>query len=198
MKAEMSSSQPHRLYHPDNAPVGLVSGLASDSKHRFSKRTQHSLNFLKGIGIEDDAHAGRFVRHRYLARYRPHMLNMRQVHLIPAQLFDALRREGEELGPGDLGENVLTVGLDLEIMPLGTALRLGPEATVELTGLRTPCVLIDRFRAGLKQKMIVAHHERPRFRCGVMAIVRSSGTVTIGDAIGVEFPAKQFQVLPAL
>lgn len=178
--------------------MGRIAGLASDRKHRFSKRAQHSLNFLEGLGIEDDAHAGQFVRHRYLARYGLRMLNMRQVHLIPSELLDALRREDEELGPGDLGENVLTVGLDLEIMPLGTTLRLGVAATVELTGLRTPCVLIDRFRAGLKQKMIVAQQERPKFRCGVMAIVRSSGKVTIGDAIGVEFPDKPFQALPAL
>ena len=91
-----------------------------------------------------------------------------------------------------------TVGLDLEIMPLGTTLRLGSAATVELTGLRTPCVLIDRFRSGLKQQMIIEQQERPKFRCGVMAVVRSSGTVTIGDTITIEFPAEPFKVLPAL
>jgi hypothetical protein len=178
--------------------MGRVAGLASDRKHRFSKRAQHSLNFLEGLGIEDDAHAGQFVRHRYLARYRPTMLNMRQAHLIPAELLDTLRREGHELGPGDLGENVLTVGLNLEIMPLATTLRLGSAATVELTGLRTPCVLIDRFRSGLKQQMIIEQQDRPKFRCGVMAIVRNSGTVTIGDAIAVEIPADPFKILPAL
>ena len=194
----MDDRQRHSRCGIEGLPIGRVAGLASDRKHRFSKRAQHSLNFREGLGIEDDAHAGRFVRHRYLARYRPTMLNMRQVHLIPAELLDTLRREGNELGPGDLGENVLTVGLDLEIMPLGTTLRLGSAATVELTGLRTPCVLIDRFRSGLKQQMIIKQQERPTFRCGVMAVVRSSGTVTIGDTITIEFPAEPFKVLPAL
>jgi MOSC domain len=194
----MDDRQRHSRCGIESPPTGRVAGLASDRKHRFSKRAQRSLNFREGLGSEDDAHAGRFVRHRFLARYRPTMLNMRQVHLIPAELLDTLRREGHELGPGDLGENVLTVGLDLEIMPLGTTLRLGSAATVELTGLRTPCVLIDRFRSGLKQQMIIEQPARPKFRCGVMAIVRSSGTVTIGDTIIIEFPAEPFKVLPAL
>jgi MOSC domain-containing protein YiiM len=198
MKAEMSSSQPHRLDCPDNAPVGFVSGLASDGKHRFRKTPQGSLTLLEGLGIEGDAHAGGFVRHRYLARYRPAMANLRQVHLIPAELLDSLRMERHELGPGDLGENVLTAGLDLEIMPLGTILKLGPDASIELTGLRTPCVLIDRFRSGLRARMIAERPGRPKFRCGVMAVVRTGGRVTVGNAITVEFPSGPFRPLPAL
>src|ERR1700744_2218407 len=126
------------------------------------------------------------------------MANLRQVHLIPTELLDSLRVERHELGPGDLGENVLTAGLDLEMMPLGTVLKLGPDAAIELTGLRTPCVLIDRFRMGLKQQMIVEGTPRPKFRCGVMAIVRASGKGALGDAIIVEFPSQPWPALPAL
>jgi hypothetical protein len=194
----MSYFDPQRAHGVDNAPVGFISGLARDSKHRFSKTPQGSLTLLEGVGIEGDAHAGRLIRHRYLARYRPTMANMRQVHLIPAELLDELRAEGHEIRPGDLGENLLTAGLDLEIMPLGTILKLGPDASVELTGLRTPCVLIDRFTAGLKKQMIVEQKDRPRFRCGVMAIVRTGGRVPLGDAITVEFPSEPLKPLPAL
>lgn len=126
------------------------------------------------------------------------MPNARQVHLIPAELLDALRPEGYELGPGDLGENVLTAGLDLESMPLKTLLRLGPDAVVELTGLRTPCVLIDRFKSCLRQQMIVHERDRPKFRCGVMAVVRTGGKVAIGDLIEVELPSKPWRSLPSL
>jgi hypothetical protein len=45
-------------------------------------------------------------------------------------------------------------------------LGLGEHATVELTGLRNPCVLIDRFRAGLKSHMIGPAGTGPKFRCG--------------------------------
>jgi MOSC domain-containing protein YiiM len=134
---------------PTTTSAATIAGLASDGKHRFSKSQRESLVLLEGIGVEGDAHAGLFVRHRYLARRKPAMPNARQVHLIPVELFEALREENCVLGPGDLGENVLTAGLDLESLPLGTILKLGAEAAVELTGLRTPCVLIDRFRTGL-------------------------------------------------
>jgi hypothetical protein len=110
--------------------TGRVVGLASARLHRFSKSVRESLVLLAGLGAEGDVHAGAFVRHRYLARYRPRMPNLRQVHLIPAELLEFLRSDGYELGPGDLGENVLTAGLDLEVLPLGTILKLGALATV--------------------------------------------------------------------
>ena len=148
--------------------------------------------------MDGDAHAGPFVRHRHLARRRPKMPNLRQVHLIPSELFQALRADGYELRPGDLGENILTAGLDLEALPLGTILKLGAEAAIELTGLRTPCVLIDRFKPGLKRRMLVEGDGRPRFRCGVMAVVRSSGRISTGDAIAVRLPSEPLKSLPAL
>lgn len=126
------------------------------------------------------------------------MPNMRQVHLIPAELLGAVRPEGYELGPGDLGENVLTTELDLESMPLGAILKLGPDVMLELTGLRTPCVLIDRFKAGLKRQMILEVRDRPKFRCGVMAIVRTGGKVAVGDFIEVRLPSEPWRPLPAL
>ena len=67
---------------------------------------------------------------------------------MAAELFDELRTGGYEVGPGELGENITTTGLDLTRLPLGTMIRLGGTAAVKLTGLRTPCVLIDRFRKG--------------------------------------------------
>jgi len=126
------------------------------------------------------------------------MPNLRQVHLIPSELFQALRADRYELRPGDLGENILTAGLDLEALPLGTILKLGAQATIELTGLRTPCILIDRFKPGLKHKMLVDEPGRAQFRCGVMGVVRASGRVAIADAIDVRLPSQPFASLPAL
>ena len=126
--------------------------VSIDGKHRFSKTTRLSITLTSGHGIEGDAHYGPFVRHRYLARRNPKAANLRQVHLIASELFDALRTSGFEVRSGDLGENITTIGLDLECLPLGTMLRLGVSATLKLTGLRTPCVLIDRFKAGLKDR----------------------------------------------
>jgi MOSC domain-containing protein YiiM len=195
----MSQIDGSRLLVKIPAPAtGRVVGLASSPLHRFSKSARESFVLLEGLGAEGDVHAGTFVRHRYLARRRPKMPNLRQVHLIPSELFEALRSDGYELRAGDLGENILTAGLDLEGLPLGTILKLGAKAAIELTGLRTPCALIDRFKPGLKRRMLVEERCRPRFRCGVMGVVRSSGRILIGDAIAVRFPARPLKSLPAL
>jgi MOSC domain-containing protein YiiM len=155
-----------KIRHPeqqDPFPEGAVVAVSVDGKHRFSKTSRLSITLTSGHGIEGDAHYGPIVRHRYLARRNPTAPNLRQVHLIPSELFDALRSPGLEVRPGDLGENVTTVGLDLECLPLGTVLVLGASATLELTGLRTPCVLINRFKSGLKD-CLQGGATGPRFR----------------------------------
>lgn len=139
---------------PDLALEGSVLAVSADRGHHFSKSPQDRVLLVEGHGVEGDAHAGAFVKHRYLARRQPRLANLRQVHLIPSELFEALRSEGYDIGPGELGENITTIGLEFERMPLGTLIRLGPSAIVELTGLRTPCVLIDRFRSGSRRRRV--------------------------------------------
>jgi MOSC domain-containing protein YiiM len=177
-------------------PEGKVVAVCTDTRHRFSKTPRLSITLVTGLGIEGDAHFGPFVRHRYLARRAPRSPNIRQVHLIPIELLHELRRAGYDVEPGDLGENITTAGLDLEELPLGTELRIGG-ATIRLTGLRTPCVLIDRFRAGLKTRL-VAERSGPPFRAGVMAIVSGGGLVVPGDAIRAILPATPRRALPAI
>ena len=93
---------------------------------------------------------------------------------MASELFTELASSGFHVAPGNLGENVTTAGLDLTNFPLGTCLRIGNSAIVELTGLRTPCALIDRLQKGLKRAMIMKH-EQPMFRCGVLGVVRATG-----------------------
>jgi MOSC domain-containing protein YiiM len=180
----------------NTAPKGAVFAVSVDGKHRFSKTPRPSIILTRGHGVEGDAHYGPFVRHRYLTRRNPKAPNLRQVHLLPSELFDALRTSGVELRPGDLGENIATVGLDLEGLPLGTLLRLGASVTLELTGLRTPCVLIDRFKSGLKDRL--RGRTGPRFRAGVMAIVTEGGEVSPRDRIRAVLPGPPHQSLPPL
>ena len=133
----------------ETAPCGQVVAVCADTKHRLQQATCLSIKLIAGHGIEGDAHSGPFMRHRYLARRNPRAPNLRQFHLIPAELLQGPEVAGYGVEPGDLGENITTVGMDLERLPLDTELRIG-DATIRLTGLRTPCVLIDRFRRGLK------------------------------------------------
>jgi MOSC domain-containing protein YiiM len=139
--------------------------------------------------VEGDAHLGRTVQHRSRAARDPSEPNLRQVHLIHAELHDELRARGFDVEPGVMGENVTTRGADLLALPTGTRLRLGPEAVVELTGLRNPCVQLDRFQPGLMAAVLDRDAEGELVRkAGVMAVVVTSGDVRAGDGIAIELP----------
>ena len=176
----------------------FVLSVNRDEAHHFSKTPRDRIRLIAGHGIEGDAHAGATVQHRYLARRARTMPNLRQVHLIQSELFDALTTEGFEVSPGDLGENVTTRGLDLLGLPLHARLRLGKSAVVVVTGLRTPCGYIDKFRKGLKRQMVMRTPGGPAFRTGVMGIVAETGDVMPRDAIEITFPEKPWAPLPAL
>jgi hypothetical protein len=175
---------------------GRVAALAVDAGHHFSKSEREGVRLVAGHGVEGDAHAGSLVRHRYLARRQPRLPNLRQVHLLPDELFAALSSQGYTISRGQLGENITTHGVELESLPLGTELAIGDTAVVRLTGLRTPCGLIDRFQAGLKRQLIFKDREVP-YRCGVMGVVTVSGRITTGDRIIVIFPERR-EPLPRL
>jgi MOSC domain-containing protein YiiM len=164
--------------------------------HHFSKTNALFITLVAGIGVDGDGHAGTTVKHRSRVAQNPAQPNLRQVHLMHAELFDELREQGFRVAAGELGENVTTRGLDLLALPAGTRLRLGAEAVIELTGLRNPCVQIDRFQQGLMAAVIGRDAEgHPAYKAGVMAIVLAGGVVRPGDAIAVELPAEPHRAL---
>lgn len=159
--------------------------------HNFSKRTQLFIDIVEGLGVAGDAHAGTTVKHRSRVAADPTQLNLRQVHLIASELLDEVNGLGFDVAPGALGENVTTTGVDLIDLPRGTVLALGDAVRLEVTGLRNPCVQIERFRPGLLQHMIGKRADgTPLLRTGIMTVVLTGGTVRAGDPIGVELPAE--------
>jgi MOSC domain-containing protein YiiM len=158
--------------------------------HTFSKVTTATIRLVPGQGVAGDAHAGRTVQHRSRVARTPDAPNLRQVHLVAAELHDELRAAGFDVGPGDIGENVATRDLDLLALPTGARLRLGDAAIIEITGLRNPCVQLDRFAPGLMRAVLDRDDEGNLVRrAGVMAIVLTGGDVHPGDPIAVELPA---------
>ncbi len=175
----------------------LVVAVSLSPAHTFSKPNQGSMRLLAGLGVEGDAHAGETVKHRSRVARDPSTPNIRQVHLIAAELHEELAGAGfPPILPGAMGENVATRGLDLVAFPLGTRLRLGGEAVVELTGLRNPCAQLDGLHPGLMKAVLGRDAEGSLVRkAGVMAIVVSGGVVRPGDGIAVELPAGSPQPL---
>jgi len=115
--------------------------------------------------------------------------NLRQVHLIHAELFDELRAKGFAVKPGELGENITTSGVDLLALPTRTRLHLGASAVVEITGLRNPCIQIDNFQIDLMAATLDKDADGNLVRkAGIMSIVIAEGDVRPGDAVRVELP----------
>lgn len=166
-----------------------IVAVASHPGHDFSKPVTERIRLLAGLGVEGDAHMGVTVKHRSRVARDPTQPNLRQVHLIHAELHRELAHAGFTVRPGEMGENITTSGLDLLGLPTGTRLRLGQDAMVEVTGLRNPCLQIDRFQQGLMQAVLGRDANGGLIRkSGVMAVVLEGGIVQPGDAIAVLLP----------
>jgi MOSC domain-containing protein YiiM len=166
-----------------------VIAVSCAAGHRFSKQNVDRIELVVGVGVTGDGHAGVTVQHRSRVARDPSAPNLRQVHLIHAELHDELRERNFEVAPGQMGENVTTRGLDLLALPRGTRLRLGKEAIVQVTGLRNPCLQLDLFQDGL-MKAVLARDEHGRLirKAGIMGIVVAGGVVRPSDPIRVELP----------
>lgn len=173
-----------------------VSGVSASATHGFSKEAAAQIRLLGGLGVEGDAHCGLTVQHRSRVAQDPTQPNLRQVHLLHAELFDELRAQGFEVSPGQIGENITTRHLDLLALPVDAELHLGSSAIVRLTGLRNPCEQLNRFQAGLTAAVLGRTPDGKLVRkAGVMGVVVACGVVRPGDAISVKLPAGPHRAL---
>lgn len=178
------------------AVTGVVVAVARDGGHRFSKPTADVIQLLADLGVEGDSHCGASVQHLSRVRRDPGAPNLRQVHLIHAELQDELRAGGFAVAPGSMGENLTTRGLDLLALPVGARLRVGAAAVVEITGLRNPCVQLDHFQDGLMSAVLGRAVDGSLIRrAGVMGVVVAGSDVRPGDVIDVELPDRPHQPL---
>jgi hypothetical protein len=173
----------------DSTDQGVVTAVSRSATHTFSKPTLHSITLIAGLGVEGDAHAGVTVKHRSRVARDPTQPNLRQVHLVHAELHDELNASGFQIAAGDLGENVTTRGIELLGLATGTHLHLGREVVLDVTGLRNPCRQLDGFQDGLLRAVLVRdEHGTVIRKAGVMAIVLVGGVVRPGDPITVVAP----------
>lgn len=174
----------------------VIVAVSSGPEHTFSKPNQVSIRLLAGLGVEGDAHCGVTVQHRSRVARDPSQPNLRQVHLIHAELHDELRAAGFKVYPGHMGENVTTRGVDLLRLPIGTRLHMGETAVVEITGLRNPCYQLDTFQTGLMAATLGRDEQGALVRkAGVMAVVLTGGEVRQGDPILVALPPEPHRPL---
>lgn len=169
-------------------PSPAVVSLHRSASHSFSKEETTSATFIAGLGLEGDIHSGAMDQH--LSRQKDPRPNLRQVHLLPIELYEQLNADGYALSPGGLGENLVTRGISLNDVPAGTTLTLGDDVIIALTGLRDPCAQIDKACPGARAAVaFTSESGKVLFKHGAMAVVVRGGVVRAGDAIGISYPA---------
>lgn len=179
----------------ESSIVGTVLAVSLSNKHTFSKENQEIIKLVEGLGVEGDAHFGSTVKHRSRVAQNPNQPNLRQVHLIHNELFEELAARFN-IKPGQMGENVTTVGINLLELPTDTILSIGESAIIKVTGLRNPCAQIDHYKPGLLKAVLDKDSDGNLLRkAGIMGIILQSGEVKPGDTIRVKLPQRPFKKL---
>ena len=163
--------------------------VSAGPQYTMAKANRPRIELVEGLGVLGDIHAGATVKHRSRMRRDPTQPNLRQVHLLAAELLEELAGSGFDVPAGRLGENVTTHDVDLLALSTGTVLHLGPVARIEITGLRNPCAQIDGVQHGMLRQVLYRDAGGAVVRrAGVMAVVLAGGPVVPGDGIGIVAP----------
>ena len=141
--------------------AATVEAVCVSEEKGTRKRPVDAIELVVGEGVSGDAHAGNWHR---------------QVSLLPAEAVDELRDRLPDLAPGDFAENILTRGVDLKALPVGTVLRAGA-AELVVTQIGKECHTACEIR-------------RLTGRCampteGIFCVVTRGGTVRAGDSLEV-------------
>lgn len=170
--------------------VSFIAAVNASITHSLTKTSLPAIRLVAGLGVEGDAHAGATVKHRSRVKRDPSQPNLRQVHLIHAELHEELAAKGFSVKPGQMGENITTRGIDLLGLATGALLRIGAEAVVRITGLRNPCLQLETIQPGLMKAVLAEEAQGNVIRkAGIMGVVVHGGEVRPGDAIVVELPS---------
>ncbi len=143
-----------------NAPSGTLAAVCLSKKKGQQKIEVERGTLVAGHGLAGDAHAGTWHR---------------QVSLLDDADVDQMRAKGLTLAAGAFGENLVIDGLNLEGLPLGTRLRVGPEAVVQITQRGKEC----------HTRCAIYHQAGDCImpRLGLFARVRKGGVATPGDPV---------------
>ena len=176
--------------------TGRVVAISLNPDHGFSKFNRDSIRLIAGLGVLGDAHAGEKVKHRSRVAQNPNQPNLRQVHLVHAELHDELKSEGFDIEAGQMGENITTRAIDLLGLPTNTLLKIGNGAVIRVTGLRNPCSQLDNFKSGLMAAVLDKDEEGNIIRkAGIMGVVVATGEISVGDKIEMELPPQPYRKL---
>lgn len=163
--------------------TGNVIAVCLNADPGVPKHPAQCVQLVEDYGVEGDYHAGKLIRHRYLARKDPSQPNHRHVLLTDTSIYADLAAQDIHLQPGMLAENVVLDGINVMGLPLGAQIELG-ETLLEVTEIRTPCALLNVSHP----KLFEAVKEKEKGgipNSGIFARILKGGQVQAGDAARV-------------
>lgn len=161
----------------------IVVAVCKKSTPGLPKLQVDSIQLVENYGIAGDYHAGKLVRHRYLAKKDPNQPNLRQVLLVDASMLAEIANQGIQLEAGMLGENIVVDGIALMTLPIGTQLEIA-EALLELTEVRNPCYQLNEMHPDLLET-VKSEQVGVRHNAGILARILRGGRVQPGDCVSV-------------
>ncbi len=131
---------------------------AASIENGFTRLPMMGARLVAGHGIEGDMKGGSAKR---------------QLNIMAHAKVQQLSKEGFEAAPGQLGEQLIVSGIDVDALPVGSRLQIGDSAIIEVIEPRTGCAKFERYQA---RKPVDAAG-----RLGMMAIVVADGDISVGD-----------------
>lgn len=165
-----------------SSAAGSVAAVCKKNQPGIPKLEVDAVQLIENLGVEGDYHAGKFVRHRYLAKKDPTRPNLRQVLLIDTIILAYLAGLGIHLQPGWMGENIILDGVDVMNLPMGSQLDIG-EAILEITEVRNPCHQLDEMHPGVLKAVEISGPGPDGRNAGMMARIIRGGAVQRGDPV---------------
>jgi len=140
------------VYRPD--------GTVPEPERHYFRVPLNSANLVAGYGIEGDRKGGN---------------PKRNLNIMSFETLEELRREGFRTQPGEMGEQLVIQGLDVDELKTGDRFQIGEQACIEVVSQRTGCDHFERIQGKSPQQAAG--------RMGVMAKVVASGTIFVGDFV---------------
>ena len=142
--------------------MGNVVAVCISEKKGTQKRDIGICKLIEHFGLEGDAHAGKW-----------HL----QVSLLARESADIMRKKGLDIKDGDFGENIVTEGIELKSLPVGTVLKIGEGIIIKVTQIGKLCH--DRCAIYYKAGDCIMPRE------GIFAEILAGGTIKAGDEITI-------------
>ncbi len=101
-----------------------IESIAISKKKGTRKTRVQETELITDHGLDGDAHAGPWHR---------------QVSFLSSESIQHAREKGLDVTFGDFAENIATSGIDWQNVPIGTRLKIGDKAVVEITQIGKEC-----------------------------------------------------------